>query len=85
MSEEPRMPKVDFEKDKVSEYIKDQIKVVERDNLKRLAEFKRVLKGGRFAGLFWGSVVISIYSYTMYAVKQETFLDNFDYPTEDDD
>ena len=85
MSSETRMPKVDFDKDKVPEYIKEQVKTVEKDNRRRVFEFRRILRGGRKSGLFWGTIVASIYGYTMYAVKQETFLDNFDYPTEDDD
>lgn len=84
MSEGPQMPKVDFSKDKIPEYIKDQVKVVEKDNRKRLAEFKRVLRSGRLSGFTWGSIAIGIYAYTMYAVKRETFLDNFDFPEDDD-
>lgn len=85
MSAEPRMPKVNFDKDKVPEYIKDQIKAIEKDNRRRVFEFRRILRGGRLSGLFWGGLATFIYGYTIYAVKQETFLDNFDYPNEDDD
>jgi len=33
---------------------------------------------------FCFALVISIYSYTMFAIKQETFLDDFDMPEEID-
>lgn len=33
---------------------------------------------------FCFALVISIYSYTMYAIKQETFLDDFEMPEEID-
>lgn len=84
-SGENRMPKVDFEKDKVHDYIKDQVKVVEKENLKRLFLWKYRLIGGRRGFAFLASLVFGIYGYTMYAVNQETFLDNFDEPEMDDD
>ncbi|XKL63287.1 hypothetical protein PGB90_005651 [Kerria lacca] len=85
MSEDNRMPKVDFEKDKINQYLIDQIKVVEKDNLKRFAEFKRRLFSGRLSLTTLSTIVVSIYVYTMYTVKRETFLDNFDEPTLDED
>lgn len=85
MSEENRMPKVDFVKDKLHPYMVDQIKIVEKDNIKRFKEFKRKLFSGRVGGCILGTVVFSIYFYTMNAVKRETFLDNFDDPALEDD
>lgn len=80
-----RMPKVDFEKDKVHPYLIDQIKVVEKENFRRLLIWKRRIFSGRLGGLTLGSFVLSIYGYTMYAVQRETFLDNFDEPSMDED
>jgi len=80
-----RMPIVDFEKDNVHQYLVDQAKAVEKDNVRRWAVFKRRLNGGRLGMVTLGSIVIGIYSYTMYAVKRETFLDDLDEPTHDDD
>lgn len=80
-----RMPVVDFEKDNVHQYLVDQAKAVEKDNFRRFAAYKRKLIGGRLSMLTLCSFALSIYGYTMYAVKHETFLDNFDEPTRDED
>lgn len=85
MSESDRMPKVDFEKDKVHPYILDQIKIVEKDNFRRLLNWKRIIFSGRVGGIALGGLALSIYGYTMYAVKRETFLDNLDEPSMDED
>ena len=83
--ETDRMPKVDFEKEKVHDYIKDQVKTVERENLQRLFLWRYRLLGGRKGVSLLTSLVLGIYSYTIYAVGQENFLDNFDEPEMDDD
>ncbi len=80
-----QMPKVDFEKDKVHKYLVDQAKVAEKENIRRYKTFKRVLRSGRIGGAVLTSIVLGIYSYTMVAVKRETFLDDFDEPSMDDE
>lgn len=85
MSGSDRMLKVDFEKDKVHPYIVDQIKTVEKDNFRRLLNWKRVIFSGRVGGIALSGLVLSIYGYTMYAVSRETFLDNLDDPSMDED
>uniref|UniRef100_A0A834RD20 Cytochrome c oxidase assembly factor 3 n=1 Tax=Sarcoptes scabiei TaxID=52283 RepID=A0A834RD20_SARSC len=45
-------------------------------------QIENIRRKNRIAGLFFGALVISIYSFTMYNVKQEKFLDKID---DDDD
>lgn len=79
-----RMPKVDFEKDKLQPYLVDQVKNVEKDNKRRFITWRTRLIRGRIGFALLSSIVLGIYGYTMVAVKRETFLDNFD-EIEDDD
>jgi hypothetical protein len=37
-------------------------------------------KNARFTGLLLGGVALSIYGYSIYSIKQETFLDDFEEP-----
>lgn len=83
MTEQAQMPKVDFNKDKIPEYIRDQKKLVEKDNIRRVIEWKRHLRAGRYWGGTFAAVVLGIYVYTFTAVRRETFLDNFELPQEE--
>lgn len=75
------MNPVDVHNDKnIPRYLLDQIKVTEKANLKRYRDFRRTLIGGRISGAVLSATALGIYFYTMYAVKQETFLDDFDEP-----
>lgn len=58
----------------------EQIKEVERQNLERVAKLKRVRRNNKITGSLLGVGVVAIYAYSMYAVKQESFLDDFDEP-----
>jgi len=76
------MPKVDLAKDsdKINKFQLDLMKKVERQNLERAQKLRKVRarsRGTLFAGL---AAVIGIYTYTLVAVKQETFLDDFNVP-----
>lgn len=72
------MPKIDISKlsDREILYIKE----VERKNLERVEKFRRMRRNNRITGSLLGLLAISIYGYSMYAVKQETFLDDFEEP-----
>lgn len=74
-----RMQKVkDFTKLKPSEL--DFIKEIERQNRERVIKLKKVRRNNNITGCLLGAGVIAIYAYSMYAVKQESFLDDFDEP-----
>lgn len=74
-----RMQKVkDFTKLKSSEL--EYIREIERQNLERVAKLKRIRRNNIITGSLLGVGVLAIYGYSMYAVKQETFLDDFEEP-----
>lgn len=61
-------------------YIK---KMIEKNN-ERYAKEKKLRTHYRISAGILFSIVFSIYFYSMYAVKQEKFLDDFDTPTPPD-
>lgn len=74
-----RMQKVeDFSQLKRSEL--EYIKEIERQNLERVAKLKRIRRNNLITGSLLGVGVLAIYGYSMFAVKQETFLDDFEEP-----
>lgn len=72
------MPKVDLNKLNASD--REFMQRIQRDNLERVAKLKRVRRNNLITGGILGGIVVAIYSYTIYAVKQETFLDDFEVP-----
>lgn len=77
-----RMPKVDFIKDKANlkHTALDYMKLVEKQNLERVQKLKRIQRGNLITGCLLGVGVFGVYMYSMLAVKQERFLDDFDEP-----
>lgn len=81
MANNDQMPKVDFQKDgEIDKRLLQQIKFVERQNLVRATRLNRMRKNARYTGLILGSISLSIYVYSIYSIKQETFLDDFEEP-----
>jgi len=81
MANNDQMPQVSFMKNgEVDKRLLQQIKFVERQNLLRAARLNRMRKNARFTGLLLGGVALSIYGYSIYSIKQETFLDDFEEP-----
>lgn len=58
----------------------DFMKLIERQNLQRVTKLRLQRKRNTWTGLIIGGTVISIYLYSMLAVKQERFLDDFNEP-----
>ncbi|XP_031841964.1 cytochrome c oxidase assembly factor 3, mitochondrial isoform X2 [Nomia melanderi] len=56
------------------------LKQAEAINVNRLIKHKALRKRVNTAGVCLGLFSFSIYLYTIYAVKQETFLDDFNEP-----
>lgn len=79
---EDRMPKVDIDKDKtrLSQAQLNYMKYIEQQNIERARRLKKVRRNNIFTALTLGAAVIGIYTYSILAVKQETFLDDFDEP-----
>lgn len=81
MAGNDQMPTVDFNKQgEVDKRILQQIKFVERQNLVRVTRLQRMRKNARYTGLLLGGITLSIYGYSIYSIKQETFLDDFEEP-----
>ncbi|CAD6201790.1 GSCOCG00002776001-RA-CDS [Cotesia congregata] len=75
------MPPVDFDKEKkLSSLQRHLAKRIHELNLKRAVRMIEIRKTNRWmaTGLFAG--VFGIYFYTIHAVKQEKFLDDFELP-----
>jgi len=75
-----QMPEIDMSKDfaKLSDTEKHFVKKLEALNLARAKETKSVWKKNRWTAAFFGGLALSIYGYTMYSMRQEHFLDDFD-------
>lgn len=73
-----RMPKADL--NKLSARDREFIERVSRENQIRVARLQRVRRNNLFTLGALCSIVVGIYGYTIYAVKQETFLDDFEQP-----
>lgn len=58
----------------------DFMKFIERQNLERVTKLKALRKRNVWTGLVIGGTVLSIYLYSMLAIKQEKFLDDFNEP-----
>ncbi|PSN41721.1 Cytochrome c oxidase assembly factor 3 [Blattella germanica] len=82
MGDNEQMPKVDLVKDKasISRTTVDYMKIVEKENLRRVQELQRIRQRNIRTGLILGGGVLGIYLYTIFSVRQEKFLDDFDEP-----
>lgn len=80
MSDGDRMPKVDFKSGKISQTELDFMRIIERQNLERVQKLKRLRRNNIITGSLLGVGVLSIYLYSMWAVQQERFLDDFNEP-----
>lgn len=78
MSGSDRMPKIDLSKLKQSDL--DFIKAFEKQNLERVQKLKRIRRNNIITGSLLGLGVFGVYFYSMWAVHQESFLDDFDEP-----
>lgn len=56
------------------------LKRAEEINYQRAIKYQKTRRGNAALGLTLAAGVLGIYFYTMYAVKQETFLDDFNVP-----
>lgn len=81
MANNDQMPQVNFVKEgEIDKRLLQQIKFVERQNLIRATRLNRLRKNARYTGILLGGIALSIYGYSIYSIKQETFLDDFEVP-----
>ncbi|KAG8233516.1 hypothetical protein J437_LFUL011677 [Ladona fulva] len=76
------MPKVDFQKDRpqLGSAELSYIRKIEEQARERSQRLKKVRRGNLITGCALTAGVLGIYIYSMVAVKQETFLDDFEPP-----
>ncbi|XP_065350300.1 cytochrome c oxidase assembly factor 3, mitochondrial [Cloeon dipterum] len=74
------MPKVDFSKDKPSDSQLQFIKLFEQQNRERAEKLRRLRVRNLWTAGILGGAVFGIYAYSMIAVQQERFLDDFNEP-----
>lgn len=65
---------------KLSGPMKEYMKLIEKQNIERVQKLKRLKRNNILTGCLIGTGVLSIYLYSMFAVKQESFLDDFEEP-----
>jgi dimethyladenosine transferase 1, mitochondrial len=80
MGAEDLMPKVNFGKDKPTESELQFIKLIEQKNKERVLKLRKLRFRNLWVASALGGSVFGIYAYSMLAVRQESFLDDFDQP-----
>jgi len=80
MSGDNQMPRLNLERDgqKLSQAQLFYMRLVEQQNMARVAKLEKIRKKNIITGSLLGIGVLAIYGYTIYAVKQEKFLDELD-------
>lgn len=58
----------------------DFMKIIDKQNRERVRKLQDTSRRNRMVGLSIGAGVVGIYLYSIFAVKQETFLDDFNEP-----
>ncbi|XP_022117704.1 cytochrome c oxidase assembly factor 3, mitochondrial [Pieris rapae] len=58
----------------------DYMKIIEQKNRERVQKLQQLGRRNRMTGFSIGAGVLGIYLYSIFAVKQETFLDDFEEP-----
>jgi hypothetical protein len=58
----------------------DFMKLIEQQNFERVKKLQRTRRNNIITGLVLGTGVLGIYAYSMLAVQQEKFLDDFEEP-----
>ncbi|XP_075978631.1 coiled-coil domain containing 56 [Anticarsia gemmatalis] len=56
------------------------MKLIEEKNRERVHKLQQLSKRNRLTGCAIGAGVLGVYLYSIFAVKQETFLDDFNEP-----
>ncbi|KAK7067124.1 Cytochrome c oxidase assembly factor 3, mitochondrial, partial [Halocaridina rubra] len=75
-----KMPKLNLQQDapKLTQAQLDYMKIVEKQNAERVRKLLVLKKKNIATGIAIGCVAVGIYGYTMYAMKQESFLDELE-------
>ncbi|XP_075162099.1 coiled-coil domain containing 56 [Haematobia irritans] len=80
MSGPGKLPNIKYAEGKIDKAQLEFMKLIEEQNLERVQKLQRVRRNNLMtAGCLIASVV-GIYAYSIWSVKQEKFLDDFDEP-----
>lgn len=76
------MPKVDIAKEssKLSTSDRHWVRLIEKQNLERVQKLNLKRKRSTIIGFALSAAVLSVYAYTIHAVKQENYFDDFEIP-----
>lgn len=82
MAEELKAPKADPLEGRVGVHssTRDYINLIEKQNLNRVAKLNKQRRGCRQTAFACTALAVGIYTYTIFAIKQEKFLDDFEQP-----
>uniref|UniRef100_A0A023FMJ9 Cytochrome c oxidase assembly factor 3 n=1 Tax=Amblyomma cajennense TaxID=34607 RepID=A0A023FMJ9_AMBCJ len=80
MSGDNVMPKIDIQKELTGSAQLNYMKIVERENMERVRRLKRIRQRNLLTGFLLAGGVCGIFAYSILAVKQESFLDDFEEP-----
>lgn len=82
MADEGKLPKIDPLQGRqgLHEATRHYINIIEKQNEHRVKQLLAQRRRTRYTGLSLGALVIAIYTYTIFSVKQERFLDDFEEP-----
>jgi len=80
MSGDNQMPKLNLEQDgqKLSQSQLYYMRLVEQQNMERVMKLAKQRKSNVMTASLLGIGVMAIYTYSIYSVKQEKFLDELD-------
>lgn len=56
------------------------MRLIEQKNRERVQKLQNIARRNRLTGCTIGAGVLGVYLYSIFAVKQETFLDDFEEP-----
>lgn len=76
------MQKVDFKNDQLTARDKEYIARMTKSHKQKVAKLvrTRTLRRNTFFGIGLATVALGVYGYSIYAVSQESFLEDFDDP-----
>ena len=82
MADETKSPRIDPLQGRqgVHESTRDYINLIEKQNQQRVSQLLQQRRRARITGFSLLGLVVGIYTYTIFSVKQEKFLDDFEEP-----
>ncbi|XP_061390173.1 cytochrome c oxidase assembly factor 3, mitochondrial-like [Musca vetustissima] len=75
-----KAPNIKYAEGKIDKAQLEFMKLIEQQNLERVQKLKRVRRNNLLTAGSLIFSVVGIYAYSIYSVKQEKFLDDFEEP-----